>query len=176
MVKNAGGNKSKRQGRKFVTQPPKRNLRLIQEDGELYAAVIKLYGGANCEVICMDGVIRLCVIRNKFRGRHKRDNQIEAGTWVLVGLRDWEARAANKQPRCDMLEVYNAIEKDRLRVTVKENLSVIISAFEDECSKKESDAVEFVDEDAPTCATTTMNDTGVDGGDDDEFDIDIDEI
>lgn len=177
MVKNTGGNKSKRQARKFTSQPVKRNLRLIQEEGEVYAVVTKLYGGANCEVICMDGVVRLCVIRNKFRGRHKRDNQIEMGTWVLVGLRDWEARTANKQPRCDMLEVYNATEKEKLQSTVKDNLSVLVQAFEDEHTKKESEVVEFVDDDITDHMTTTI-DNEHEGNDDEnvEDEIDIDEI
>ena len=173
MVKNAGGKKSKRQGSKFVNQPPKRNLRLIQEEGEVYAAVTKLYGGPNCEVICMDGVHRLCVIRNKFRGRHKRDNQIEAGTWVLVGLRDWEARAAGKQSRCDMLEVYNTVEKEKLQSTVKENLSAIISAFEDETTKKEYDAVDFVEEEEDETKSNAAVVAEVEADDDE---IDIDEI
>ena len=72
---------------------------------------MRLYGGANCEVICEDGHKRLCIIRNKFRGRGKRDNFIGPGVWVLVGLREWEARTGDKQEKCDLLCVYREDEK-----------------------------------------------------------------
>lgn len=173
MVKNAGGNKSKRQGRKFAAPPPKRNLRMIQEEGEVYAVVTRLYGGANCEVTCMDDVKRLCVIRNKFRGRHKRDNQITMNTWVLVGLRDWEARAPGKLPRCDMLEVYTDIEKEKLQNTTNDNLSALIAASEVDQEKQKNDVVDFIEEDEDAEAPTTI----VDEEDEvDEDEIDVDEI
>jgi len=123
MVKNFGGNKSKKFGRKFLQQNINENkfTRFIQDDGELYAAVSKLYGGPNCEVICSDGLTRLCVIRNKFRGRGKRDNIINPGTWVLVGTRDWETES-NKLPRCDLLAVYSANDKDLIKNHAPENL------------------------------------------------------
>lgn len=175
MVKNAGGNKSKRQGKKFTNAPPKRNLRMIHEEGEQYAAVTKIYGGANCEVICMDAVTRMCVIRNKFRGRHKRDNHIGLGTWVLMGLRDWEARAADKQPRCDLLEVYSANEKEKLQSTAKENLSAL--ATEDEQTKLQNDAVDFVDDDGPVAGASASASLGAaQVAEDEEDEIDIDEI
>ena len=176
MVKNAGGNKTKRQGKKFSFQPPKRNLRLIKEEGEIYAAVTKLYGGANCEVICMDGITRLCIIRNKFRGRHKRDNQIETGTWVLVGLREWEARAADKQSRCDMLEVYNSADKDKLQNTVKENLMPLMAAFEDDQGKRENEVVDFVEDGAEAFITELVQLPSDIDKIDDIDEIDIDEI
>jgi hypothetical protein len=52
----------------------------------------------------------LCIIRNKFKGRGKRDNILDSGSWVLVGMREW----ASKQDTCDLLEVYNDGERDRL--------------------------------------------------------------
>ena len=42
MVKNYGGNKSKKMGRKFVNQPQDRRVRFAEEVEELYAVVIKL--------------------------------------------------------------------------------------------------------------------------------------
>mgnify|MGYP000391903467 CR=1 FL=1 len=115
MVKNHGGNKSKKGARKNLNPTSSRAVREKTEEGELYAAVIKLYGGANCEVICEDGRKRLCVIRNKFRGRGKRDNFIGPGVWILVGMRDWEARIADKQEKCDLLCVYREDEKKKLK-------------------------------------------------------------
>ena len=48
---------------------PNRTLRKAVEDGEIYAVVTKLFGGARCEVMAIDGQERQCIIRNKFRGR-----------------------------------------------------------------------------------------------------------
>ena len=110
MVKNAGGNKSKRQGRKYVTAPQQRSIRYKKEQDESYAVVTKLFGGPNCEVMCMDGVIRHCIIRNKFRGRDKKDNTIATGVWVLIGIRSWEARS-DKPQKSDLLAVYSPQDK-----------------------------------------------------------------
>ena len=64
--------------------------------------------------MCLDGKLRLCVIRNKFKGRGKRDNLIAPSKWVLVGIRDWEVRANGIQ-KCDLLEVYTDENKDTLK-------------------------------------------------------------
>ena len=88
MVKNkTGGNKAKKQGRKHINIPQNRNTRFAKEDGEMYAVITKIFGGPNCEAKCNDGKTRMCIIRNKFRGRGKRDNNVALGTWVLVGKR-----------------------------------------------------------------------------------------
>jgi hypothetical protein len=61
----------------------------------------------------------LCHIRGKFRGRGKRDNFIAPGTWVLVGLHEWQKDpAAGKFARCDLLEVYSEGDKAKLRNSV----------------------------------------------------------
>ena len=83
MVKNYGGNKNKKFGRKHLQQN-NRKLRLKQEDDELYACVTKLLGNGMCHVFGIDNITRLCIIRNKFRGRSKRHNTLVAGSWVLV--------------------------------------------------------------------------------------------
>ena len=120
MVKNStGGNKSKKQGRKFAapTEMPggQQKVRRATEVGEMYAAITKIFGGTSCKIICIDGVTRDCIIRRKFNSAGgKRQNMLSIGTWVLVGLRDWEVRA-NGDQKCDLLEVYSASEKDRLK-------------------------------------------------------------
>jgi len=124
MVKNTGGNKSKRLGRKHINVPETRIVRYAIEEGEEYAAVTRLHG-ANCQVTCANGVSRVCVIRKKFKGRGKRDNIIMPGIWVLVGVRDWEVPGAGKQQKCDLLEVYSRVDKDKLIQTCPDDFSVL---------------------------------------------------
>ncbi len=117
MVKNTtGGSKHKGMARKAVNASKQRSrLRKIEEEGEAYAVVIKLMGGARCSVLGMDNVERDCIIRGKFRGKGKRDNTIRAGVMVLVGDRDWSTTSEDKRPVCDLLEVYSDIDKERLK-------------------------------------------------------------
>ena len=63
MVKNAGGNKTKRDARKYIA-PIKNNseLRVVVEKGETYAVVKKLLGCGQCLVTCLDGKSRICII------------------------------------------------------------------------------------------------------------------
>jgi initiation factor 1A len=119
MVKNTGGgNKAKGFARKNLVKSSNA-LRVSHDEAEVYAQVTKVLGGAMCHVQDLDGVIMLCHIRGKFRGRGKRDNFIGSGTWVLVGLREWEKEASKgKLLNCDILEVYNDHDKERLKNTV----------------------------------------------------------
>lgn len=122
MVRNtAGGSKTKGQARKFVTAKTSNTLRISQEASEIYAQVIKVLGGSMCHVNDVDGKILLCHIRGKFRGRGKRDNFVSPGAWVLVGLREWETSKegiTKKLENCDLLEVYNDQDKERLKNNV----------------------------------------------------------
>ena len=59
------------------------------------------------DVLCNDGVMRLLIIRKKFRGRHRRDNRIKIHTVVLVGIREWEVVGPQKKSKVDLLEVYS---------------------------------------------------------------------
>jgi initiation factor 1A len=123
MVKNAtGGSKTKGQGRKFVTAKPSNKLRVSEDPCEVYSQVTRTLGNGMCHVIGVDNVTRLCHIRGKFRGRGKRDNFIGNGSWVLVGLREWDLDKsdAKKMSSCDLLEVYGAMEKERLKNCVHE--------------------------------------------------------
>jgi len=121
MVKNTGGNKTKGQARKFITAPKSNTLRLSEDVCEVYAQVTKTLGNGMCHVICIDGVTRLCHIRGKFRGRGKRDNTINNGSWILVGLREWELDKKSdgkKLQNCDLLEVYDSSDKEKLKKNV----------------------------------------------------------
>jgi translation initiation factor 1A len=147
MVKNTtGGSKHKGQARKFVNTPRQTtNIRLSNDECELYAQVTKMLGNGMCHVLCIDGKTRLCHIRGKFRGRGKRDNLIANNSWLLIGLREWESDKNNekKMQNCDLLEVYSQIDVDRLKNTVNENWNL----FNNNDGKKISeDDVLFIDE------------------------------
>lgn len=180
MVKNkTGGNKSKKSARKFSNPTiTNRKLRLAEEEGETYATVIKLLGGPNCEVVTNDGLTRLCVIRNKFRGRDKRDNTIAPGVWILVGIRDWEARVGSEK-KCDLLEVYTSSEKDKLKKMTGLNLSHIIKASENDDEKDGHNDIVFeeggaIDTDVSLLVEAEEGEAVLENSDD-EF-IDVDEI
>jgi translation initiation factor IF-1 len=115
MVKNFGGNKAKGYARKNMSGGS-HALRLSQDPAEVYAQTIKICGGSICRIIDLTGKEMTCHIRGKFRGRKKRDNLISPGTWLLVGLRDWEKEPSEgKLLNCDLIEVYSQIDKDRLK-------------------------------------------------------------
>jgi initiation factor 1A len=130
MVKNTGGNKTKGQARKFVNTNDKKDTKTLRESEdplEIYCQVEKVLGNGMYNVVCMDGKTRLCHSAGKFRGRNKKDNFVSLGTWLLVGLREYESGGNNKKlQNCDLLEVYNDIEKERLKTTVNQDWSVFI--------------------------------------------------
>ena len=119
MVKNFGGNKAKGYARKNCGKQDN-NLRVVEEDGEVYAQVTKIFGGKMCQVITLDGTIMNCHIRGNFsRPRSKHDNCITVNTWTIVGLREWENQEAKgKTLNCDLLEVYNDNDKIKLKNNV----------------------------------------------------------
>lgn len=126
MVKNVnGGNKAKGYANKNFNKK-REELRVSQNELEVYTQVTKVLGGSMCHVITLDGIEMLCHIRGKFRGRGKRDNFIGNGTWMLVGLRDWEDIETKKENKsgkekllnCDVIEVYSDLEKNDLKSTI----------------------------------------------------------
>ena len=154
MVKNFGGNRAKRQARKHVTAPRNTKLRTAKYDGELYAVVIKMLGGPNMLVKCIDGRERLCIIRKKFSGRNKRDNTLEHGAWVLVGLRDFETTnsttslttssgSTKNKEKCDLLEVYKSSDVETLKRNEDVDFIELSIADEEHDIKSE---IQFVDE------------------------------
>ena len=142
MVKNkVGGNKHKKMARKNVKADARKpKLRLAKEKCEIYAKVTKVFGNGMCEVICQDKIARLLIIRRKFRGRNRKDNMVKLDSVVLVGIREWEVVAANKQPKVDLLYAYSPSQVDDL---VKDKLIGEI-IYPDSVSKEEQDdGIEF---------------------------------
>ena len=120
MVKNnTGGNKSKGFARKNLVKRDSA-LRVAREEGEIYAQAVKVMGGSIASAIDINGNPLRAHIRGKFRGRGKRDNFISPGTWLLVGLHDWQSEKAKPSELrdCDILEVYSETDKNRLKNSV----------------------------------------------------------
>ncbi len=110
------------------SQQQNKFLRVSQSKEEIYAYIVRLLGNSMCLVKCLDGYERLCHIRGKFTGRSKRENALSQGTWVLIGLRQWDAekefaskvsKTDKKIQKCDLLEIYSASEREKLRVQEK---------------------------------------------------------
>jgi len=118
MVKNSGGNKAKGFARKNMVKGSG-PLKVSEDPCEIYAQAVKVLGGTMCRVTDLKGVEMNCHIRGKFRGRGKKDNFIVSGTWLLVGLREWEREpSAGKLLNCDLIEVYSESDKIRLKNSV----------------------------------------------------------
>ena len=142
MVKNTnGGSKAKGFARKHANNNNNNNdVRVVEQEGEIYAVVTKMCGGSMFQCYGIDHVERLCHIRGSFSGRKKRDNIVVNGGWVLVGLREWDRKDEEKQstsssssttkkvklPQCDLLEVYNDKDREKLLATVKENWKILM--------------------------------------------------
>ncbi len=131
MVKNThGGSGHKKFGRKYTSGAKSNKLRVSEDEGEIYAIVTKMLGNGMFHCHCIDGTIRLGHIRGKFTGRGKRDNMVEAGKWVLIGLREWDipsekssciSKGKDKNQQCDLLEVYSDSDKQQLRESISED-------------------------------------------------------
>jgi initiation factor 1A len=160
MVKNtAGGNKSKGFARKHNNGGNKNNiLRVSQAEGEIYAIVTKMCGNGMFECYCIDEVMRLGQIRGKFTGKGKRDNIVNNGTWVLIGVREWDIKKEEesmgrktclskdeKLPKCDLLEVYNDKEKEQLQEEIAEKWSILIKRDPSRIEEQDDDDNGIVD-------------------------------
>ena len=155
MVKNVkGGSGHKSQARKFTTDNTSKQsvrTRLSTDVSEIYAQVTAVLGNGMCHVICADNIKRLCIIRGKFSGRLKRDNILNNGKWVLIGLREFETKKTGlgkDLDKCDLLEVYSDLDKDRLRAQVNTiNWNIFMS---NDCANAftpvKDYSVEFVDD------------------------------
>jgi initiation factor 1A len=145
MVKNTtGGSGHKKFAHKNATAPKSNKLRVSDDEAEIYAIVTKMLGNGMFHCHCIDNTLRLGHIRRNFAGRSKRDNLVEIGKWVLIGLREWDvstssssassassassgAKGKGKIQHCDLLEVYTDMEKLRLKESVAEKWSILES-------------------------------------------------
>jgi translation initiation factor IF-1 len=120
MVRNThGGNKSKGMARKNSQNTSSAQLRLPtdHDDFEQIASVSKMLGNGMFYANIADGSQLLCHIRNKFKGRSRRNNDVSVGKLVLIGLRTWE----NPRKNADLLFVYD--DTDLSHIALKFDLS-----------------------------------------------------
>jgi len=156
MVKNTfGGNKHKSQARKFTNVKSSNKLRIAEEEGEIYSVVTNMLGNGMFYAYGIDQQKRLGHIRGKFSGRGKRDNIVEVGKWVLLGEREWDINKEKNDKqiiKCDLLEVYNELDKERLKDTVSEKWSILISQDpKEQTTTYKEDLFEFSSEKDEEC-------------------------
>jgi initiation factor 1A len=142
-----GGAGHKKFARKHGTSGSSSNsfIRTSKDPNEIYAIATKMLGNNMFHCHCIDNKVRLCHIRGRFGGRNKRDNIINAGTWILVGLREWDNSQsdAKKLQQCDLLEIYSGISKERLKELEDCNWSILDT---NDLSKVDTSNVESEDD------------------------------
>lgn len=156
MVRNQfGGNKAKAFARKDLSRR-KDHFRMAVDEGEIYAQAVKVLGGNMASAIDVNGNPLRVHIRGKFRGKGKRDNFIGPNVWLLVGLHGWEGEKKTSSGgadirNCDVLEVYNESDKQKLKTMVTDvNWSKFIANDASSTGKEptDDDGVGFMDESA----------------------------
>lgn len=113
MVRNLkGGTGTKALGRKYQNSGGhSEHVRIPSCAAEQFACVTKMFGHGMCEIFTNNNVRLIGHIRNKFRGKQKRQNTITSSMIVLVGLREWESSPTN----CDILSIYDDRELELLQ-------------------------------------------------------------
>ncbi len=92
------------------------SIRRSESELEIYAIATKMLGNKMFHCHCIDNKLRLGHIRGRFDGRNKRNNMVTPGTWILIGLREWENSSDPKKlQQCDLLEIYSGTSKERLK-------------------------------------------------------------
>jgi hypothetical protein len=129
MVKNTfGGSKAKSFARKNLSIPSSSAFISPSSPFECIGCVHRLLGNGRCLVKIIHSSITdiQCVIRNKFKGRSKRNNLISIGSYVLIGLYEWEAPNFKGS---DLLHVYSDEDVSTLRNSFNIN-SISVASFE----------------------------------------------
>lgn len=127
MGKNTHGGAGHKKFARKHNETSKRTQQIKANDdpNKLYAIATKMLGNNMIECHCIDNKPRLCHIRGRFAGRNKRDNIISVGSWILIGLREWETshpidvknskKHKRKLDQCDLLEIYDNSSKEILK-------------------------------------------------------------
>jgi translation initiation factor IF-1 len=122
MVKNkTGGKRSKGLARKdHDTEPQNYKVRTKEDAAKetkdypgnfyYYARVVKSYGNCRFAVSCDDGHQRTASCMHFGGKKNRRENNIELGSCLLVGVTDYHTAASGKDQPCEILELYKAHE------------------------------------------------------------------
>ena len=185
-----GGSGHKKFARKHTTGSSNSNthIRTSQDPNEIYAIATKMLGNNMFHCHCIDNKVRLCHIRGRFGGRNKRDNIISAGTWILIGLREWENSSdTKKMQQCDLLEIYPGSSKERLKELEDCNWSILnandLSKVDNSIVESEDDFKFMTDRDEEIMrlndemkSNTTQKITMIEENGDEDEDVDVDNI
>lgn len=135
MVKNTGGNKSKKIARKNVSSAytTTNDVRKATDANEIYAVVTKIFSSQRCSVTGADGNIYQCTIRGKFLKNKRSGEGLVIGAWILIGFYDWEVRSDGTK-KCDLLEIYSNTEKDKLKQLETRHLAVLLKMDGNDCT------------------------------------------
>jgi initiation factor 1A len=139
-----GGKGHKRFARKDKKVDENYVFRYVAEDGEMYAAVTKCFGGNYVEVICNDGKKRMGYLSGKMRSRRNRkEAHISLGTKLIIGLRDWQTTKDKGLEKCDVLEVYSNDDEMKLRRARGINWKALTGEGDDEEDQENECGFEF---------------------------------
>ena len=139
MVKNTGGNKSKKVARKNAgsNSGNSQEVRRVSDPCEMYAAVTKIYSSRRCDVTGTDCKTYQCNVRGKFlKNKRAGNNALVPGVWIIIGFYDWEVRGDGSKT-CDLLEIYSPIEKEKLKQLEAHHLAAIMNIGEMEGTENE---------------------------------------
>ena len=98
---------------KSFKEPRVTKMRYAQEEKVMYEELN--YLGKVCYVLCNDNVIRLCIIRKKFRGRNKRDNNCGIDSMVILIAR-MGGYCCKKKPKVDLIYTYDKSQMEELKM------------------------------------------------------------
>ena len=113
---------SKQMASKNFKNLAQKNIRLSEDENEIYGIITKKLGGGHILVLCVNGVEYMCHIGGKFR-----NERINVYNFVLIGLREWQS-SSNKKNMTDLLENYNENEKAKLLKINGYNWNVLSNA------------------------------------------------
>jgi len=170
MVKNTtGGKGSKNLARKNESFTSSGKLRLPEDtEFELFAVVTKALGNCMFHVNTSLGHQNLLLhVRGKFSGKNKRNNFISVGTFILVGLRDFQKPNFKD---CDLLDIYNDNDVKRLSFIPSIQSSFFSSTS---TSTSTSDFIFSNSTDNIIQDTIISNKVNIDNDNDNDNDIDI---
>jgi len=126
MVKNQyGGSKHKKMSSKSFKQNISNGLRTAEDEDELYAIITQKLGYGHILAIGIDNTEYMVHIGGKFNSEIKNMKKYD---FILIGKRVWETTTNKKQPRADLLEIYNETDKKKLLKINGNNWNVLLRA------------------------------------------------